>query len=176
MAGAGAVDWWRKGTFEAQMSALIGKYVNKIDKKGRVSIPKPFRDAFAGQSFAGVFAYPSFKFPVIEASGEAFIERVAASLDDLDMFSDEQDDLAAVILENAHSLPFDPEGRVILPKDLVEHAGLSDEAVFVGRGTRFRIWAPAAYDRHRAEAFENARRRGATLTLRPGTGEPGGAS
>jgi len=175
LAGAGSAGWWRKGTFEAQTSALIGRYVNKIDKKGRVSVPKPFRDAFADQSFAGIFAYPSFKFPAIEASGETFIERVAASLDDLDMFSDEQDDLAAVILENAHSLPFDPEGRVILPKDLVEHAGLKDEAVFVGRGTRFRIWAPDAYEQHRTEAFENARRRGATLPLRPGPGEPRGS-
>ena len=148
MAGAGSVEWRRKGTFEAQMSALIGRYVNKIDKKGRVSIPKPFRDAFADQSFAGIYAYPSFKFPALEASGEAFIERVAASLDDLDMFSDEQDDLAAVILENAYSLPFDPEGRVILPKDLVDHAGLPGEGDRPPGGGRYQGAGTAAGGDH----------------------------
>jgi MraZ protein len=149
------------------MVALIGKHVNKIDKKGRVSIPKPFRDAFAGQNFAGVYVFPSFKYPAIEAAGEAFIEQIIASLDDLDLFSDDQEDLAAVILENAHALPFDPEGRVVLPKALLAHADITDEAAFVGRGTRFRIWAPQAYDERSSQAFANARARGATLPMRP---------
>jgi len=82
------------------------------------------------------------------------------------MFSDEQDDLAAIVLENAHEMNFDPEGRVTLPKELSDHAGVSAEALFVGRGARFQIWAPKAYEANRAMAFERARARGATLRLR----------
>jgi MraZ protein len=149
------------------MALLVGRFVNKIDKKGRVSVPKPFRDAFKDQAFAGLYAYPLFKFPAIEACGEDFMARVSASLDDLDMFSDEQDELASVILENAHPLAYDPEGRVVLPPELLEHAGIDGQALFVGRGTRLQIWSPDTYAKHAKQTFERARTRGATLKLRP---------
>lgn len=148
------------------MALLVGRYINKIDSKGRVSVPKPFRDAFNGQGFAGLYAFPSFKFPAIEACDEAFMARVSESLNDLEMFSDAQDDLASVILENAHPLLFDPEGRVVLPQNLLDFAGLSGQACFVGRGDRMQIWEPAKHDGHRTQSFESARARGATLRLR----------
>ena len=149
------------------MALLVGRHVNKIDRKGRVSVPKPFRDAFKDQSFSGLYAYPLFKYPAIEACGEDFMTRLSQSLDDLDMFSDEQDELASVIMENAHPLPFDPEGRVVLPPELMEHAGITTQALFVGRGTRFQIWTPETYATHARQSFEKARNRGATLKLRP---------
>ncbi|MBL6945621.1 MAG: division/cell wall cluster transcriptional repressor MraZ [Rhodospirillales bacterium] len=149
------------------MALLVGRHINKIDKKGRVSVPKLFRDAFGGQAFAGLYAYPLFKSPAIEACGEDFMVRLSESLDDLDMFSDEQDDLASVILENAHPLAFDPEGRVVLPPELLEHANISSQALFVGRGARMQIWEPDAYAKHSQNAFKRARSRGATLRLRP---------
>ncbi|MFP6711560.1 MAG: division/cell wall cluster transcriptional repressor MraZ [Rhodospirillales bacterium] len=157
------------------MAALIGRHINKIDKKGRVSVPKPFRDALsvpnsAKSEFSGIYVYRSFKFPAIEGCGEAFIQRVIDSLDDLELFSDEQDDLATTILENSHQLAYDTEGRVLLPKALIDYAGLGAEAVFVGRGTRFQIWEAGAYETHNAEAFERARSRGATLRLRSSDG------
>ncbi|MEX2449709.1 MAG: division/cell wall cluster transcriptional repressor MraZ [Rhodospirillales bacterium] len=155
------------------MPLLVGKYVNKIDKKGRVSVPKPFRDAFQNQTFSGFYAYPHFKVPAIEACGEDFMGRLSESLEDLDLFSDEHDDLAAIILENAYPLPFDPEGRVVLPKDLRDHAGIAGDVVFVGRGTRLQLWEPKAYEANRTHAFDRARARGATLRLRRAPAAPG---
>jgi MraZ protein len=148
------------------MALLVGRHINKIDKKGRVSVPKPFRAQYDGQSFAGLYAYPLFKQPAIEACDETFMERIAESLDDLDMFSDEQDDLASVVLENAHALAFDPEGRIVLPPELLDHAGITDKALFVGRGKRMQIWNPDAYASRNREAFDRAKARGATLSLR----------
>ncbi len=156
------------------MALVIGRYVNKMDKKGRLSVPKPFRVAFADQEFNGVYAYPLFKHQAIEVCDEAFMARLSDSLDDLDMFSDEQDDLATVIMNNAEALPFDPEGRIVLPKRLVNHANIRTEAVFVGRGRRFQIWDTEAFEAQNQRAFDRARARGATLRLRPhddGSGE-----
>jgi len=149
------------------MALLVGQHLNGIDKKGRVSVPKPFRAALEVEGFAGIYAYPLFKFPAVEACGEAFMTRLSASLDQLDMFSDDQDDLAAVILENAHALAFDTEGRITLPEPLIAAGGFTSKALFVGRGGRFQIWAPNAYKAHRADAFERARARGITLKLQP---------
>ncbi|MGB0671686.1 MAG: division/cell wall cluster transcriptional repressor MraZ [Rhodospirillales bacterium] len=155
------------------MALLVGRHVNKIDRKGRVSVPKPFRAAFSGADVGPqpLYLFPSFKYPALEGCGEDVMERLAASLDELDLFSDDQDDLAAVILESATALTPDPEGRVILPADLVEHAGLQGEAVFVGRGSRFQIWSPAAHAAHAAAQRDRARARGATLKLRTKAGD-----
>lgn len=153
---------------------FVGRHVNNIDRKGRVSVPKPFRAALQAQGSQIIYAYPLFKHAALEACGEAFMARLSASLDDLDMFSDEQDDLAAIVLENAQPLSFDPEGRVTLPKELADHAGISDQIAFVGRGARFQIWEPKAYQANRSMAFERARARGATLKLRADVGRTDG--
>ena len=147
------------------MALFVGRYVNKIDKKGRVSVPKPFRLGFVEQSFAGLYIYPLFKFNAFEACGEDFMERMSDSLEDLPMFSDEQDDLS-VILESAHRLPFDSEGRIALPSEILKATGITSQTLFVGRGRRFQIWEPKAYEANRGQAFDRARARGATLQSR----------
>jgi MraZ protein len=145
---------------------FIGRHTNKIDKKGRISVPKPFRDAL-GDASASIFVFPSFKFPALEAAPRAFIEQFVANLNAAhDLFSDDQDDLASTVIENTHELAPDPEGRVILPKHFIDHAELGDEAIFVGRGTRFMIWSPKLYAPHNARAVERVRARGATLPMR----------
>ena len=67
------------------MPLLVGRHLNKIDRKGRVSVPKAFRDALQPQATEGplaLYAYPLFKASGIEACGEEFMQRIAQSLDD----------------------------------------------------------------------------------------------
>ena len=59
----------------------------------------------------------------------------------------------------AREMQFDGEGRIILPPAFFEHAGIEDRAVFVGRGSRFQIWAPEPHERQHAEEVEILRRR-----------------
>ena len=156
------------------MALLVGRHLNKIDKKGRVSVPKPFREAMTRQGFAGIYVFPYFQSPALEGAGEAFMQRLTDSLEDnLDLFSEEQEDLAAITLESTYQLPFDPEGRVSLPQELRDHAGLTDKALFVGRGSRFRIWLPEAYDEHASGQVQRAKAKGITLSLSPAKGPSG---
>lgn len=150
------------------MVLLVGRHVNRIDAKGRVSVPKPFRVAFAEQSFAGLYVYPLFRHPAVEACDERFMKRLSDSIDALDMFSEDQDDLATIVINNAEALPFDPEGRVMMPKPFLDHTGIQDKALFVGCGSRFQIWAPDAFGTWNVRAYERARARGATLKLSDG--------
>jgi MraZ protein len=162
---SGVGRWNLRILLGTNMTLFVGRHVNKIDKKGRVSVPKSFRSAFVSQSFNGIYVYPLFKFNSFEACDEAFMERMSDSLEDLPMFSDEQDDLS-VILESTHRLPFDPEGRVALPKEVLSVVGITTQVLFVGRGRRFQIWEPKAYEKNRGQAFDRALVRGATLQLR----------
>jgi MraZ protein len=70
-------------------------------------------------------------------------------------------------------LPFDGEGRILLPDHLRGHAGIGDQATFVGFGRTFQIWAPDAYAGFAAEARQRARGARASLSLDPASGGRG---
>jgi MraZ protein len=70
---------------------------------------------------------------------------ISARLDRFDLFSDTQDDLATTLFANAVPLAFDETGRITMPRELLAHAGIVEGAVFVGLGTKFQIWEPAAF-------------------------------
>lgn len=159
---------------------LVGTHINKIDKKGRVSVPKTLRESIlnsAGRSggFNGLFAFPSFKEDAIRAADETWMQGVADRIDDMDEFSDDQDDLAVAILESAHQLPFDPEGRIVLPTDLIAHAGIQNEVLFAARGKSMMLWAPDKYAPVQRHAFERAKARRAVLKKTTGPTDGGKA-
>ena len=98
------------------------------------------------------------------------------SVGSLDLFSDEQDDLASILFASAHRMVFEGEsGRVTLPIELRDHAGITDRALFVGRGESFQIWSPERHAVKISGALERARRDGRTVRVRPAN-EPGDAS
>lgn len=148
------------------MALFLSTYTNKIDKKGRVSVPAPFRASLASQHFNGIVAYASFVHPCVEACGIDRIERLSESIDDLDPFSEERDAFATSILGGCVQLGFDGDGRVLLPELLISEASLSDRAVFVGKGQTFEIWKPETFEEYSTKARELARDRRGNLSLR----------
>jgi MraZ protein len=147
------------------VALFLSTYINKIDRKGRVSVPASFRAALVGQAFPGVVAYRALKLPAVEASGIDRVEELSDRIDALPDFSDERDALAS-ILPDSQQLPFDSEGRVILPPALVQHAGIGENAAFVGLGRTFQIWDPTRFARHQDDMRERALQRGLTLPAR----------
>jgi MraZ protein len=167
---------WERFSGEAAVALFLSTFVNKVDRKGRVSVPATFRTVLSQQSFSGVVAFPSLVYAAIEGSGIDRFERLAEGIDDLNPFSDEHDDFSKAIFGKAHQLPFDGEGRIILPEMLLTHAGITEHAAFVGQGRRFQIWEPESFARHEAEAVERAKRDRASLRLAAPPGGGGGAS
>lgn len=147
------------------MALFSSTFFNRIDRKGRVSVPAGFRAALTGQSFAGIVAFRSLKFPALDAGGYDRLEEIAKSLDELPEFSEERDALGSV-LSDAHELPFDSEGRIVLPQALIDHAAISEQVAFVGIGRSFQLWEPTRYQRHQDEMRERVRQRGFTLPPR----------
>ncbi|MBT5570966.1 MAG: division/cell wall cluster transcriptional repressor MraZ [Alphaproteobacteria bacterium] len=156
------------------MALFLSTTINKVDRKGRVSVPAAFRAVLSGQAFHGIVAFPSFKHSAVQCGGMDWMEKLGAGVDAYDMFSDEHDTLTAALFANAQQLAFDGEGRILLPENLIAHANLSEQAAFVGRGPLFEVWNPATFDAYQADAVRNAAEKG--LTLRPGTppGSEGG--
>jgi MraZ protein len=148
-----------------RVALFASTFFNKIDRKGRVSVPAPFRAALMGQPFAGIVAFRSLKYSALDAGGYDQLEEIAKSLDELPGLSDERDALASMI-SDAHQLPFDSEGRVGLPQSLLAYAGIHDNVAFVGIGHSFQIWDPEAFHRHQDEMRDRVRQRGFTLPPR----------
>ena len=142
---------------------FLSTVTNKVDKKGRVSVPAGFRAAVAEQSFPGVVLFSSHHYPCLEGFGWSYVEELAQRLDNFDLFSNAQDDLATTIFGESIQLPFDGDGRIILPQALIEFAGLEEQASFVGMGRKFQIWNPKTFEARRNDARKNIREQGLTL-------------
>ncbi|MEX2629635.1 MAG: division/cell wall cluster transcriptional repressor MraZ [Tistlia sp.] len=144
---------------------FLGTHINKIDAKGRVSVPAAFRQVLADDAFPGVVCFPSYKAEAIEGCAMGFMSELSNSVDEYQLFSDEQETLSDVIFGTSASLAWDSNGRIQLPADLLEFARLDGTAAFVGMGKTFRIWEPEALARSQAERRAQARDRGLSLRL-----------
>ena len=146
---------------ETVVTHFLGTHQNRIDAKGRVSIPAPFRAGLRGlageHSEVELILRPSHKHNCIEAWPPSLFARLAQPLDALDMFSEAHDDLAAALFADAMSVEADKEGRIVIPGVLAGHAALENAVVFMGLGQIFQIWEPDAAQRRRDEARSSAR-------------------
>ena len=145
------------------MALFIDTFINKIDRKGRISVPASYRAALAGQVFQGIVAFPSFKFSAIQCAGMDWMTALTETVSKVDLFSDEHDDLTATLFADAKQLAFDGEGRIMLPEILMQHAAIGEAAAFVGRGHTFEIWQPEKLETYKAEARKRALEKGRTL-------------
>lgn len=149
------------------MATFVGSHENKVDAKGRVSVPARFRIAIAGQSYQGIVVAPSYEYDAIDACDHNRITQVAEAIDDPGLYTDEQRLQAESILSRSLELPFDENGRVQLPQNFLAHAGIDGRALFVGIGPTFQIWHPERRADHLAKTDDQARPGGASLRLLP---------
>ena len=126
-------------------------------------MPASFRAALAGQSFQGVVLIRSHNHAALEGFSFSMMSELGERIDQFDIFSDDQDDMATAIFGDAIPLSFDSEGRIILPAELMDHAGLGEHAAFVGMGHKFQIWEPKALKERQAKARDSVRKKGLTL-------------
>jgi MraZ protein len=139
------------------MPLFLSSYENRLDTKGRISVPALFRSAVSAENFAGVVLYRSFTNNCIEGLAISRMEKMAAATDQMGVFDDKLNDLTAMLFADARQLSFDVTGRIVIPADLLEHAGITDNALFVGRGNGFQIWNPSEFKKVQDAALKNLR-------------------
>lgn len=123
------------------MALFTGTTVMRIDRKGRVSVPASFRAALKSQPFEGIAVYPDFDQPCLVGYTNERLERMADAIDSPDLLPNRTHP-AHDIFSRIRQLPFDPEGRVVLPEDMARHLGIGEFVAFVGRGRFFELWEP----------------------------------
>jgi MraZ protein len=146
-----------------EVALFLSTFVNKVDRKGRVSVPATFRAALAGQRFPGIVAFPSLHFDALECCGIDRMEEMSTRHEQVAQLDDYAN--LSTIFAGSHQLAFDSEGRIILSAKLAEHTGIEIPgiAAFVGQGRMFQIWEPERFEAHDAQLRERARRQGSRL-------------
>ena len=138
---------------------FLSNYENKIDKKGRVSVPATFRSHLSSMGYNGFISYPSFNHSALEGCSQDRIEKLSNTIDSLNPFEEKRDFFATSILSESENLQFDTEGRVSLSDRLLEHAKINTNILFVGLGKTFQIWEPQNFEKFkivaRKKAFQN---------------------
>ena len=129
---------------------FLSTYENRIDKKGRVSVPASFRSYLSNLGYNGVVCFPSFNNQSIEAWPQHRIEKISNSIDALNPFEEKKDFFATSILSESINLQFDSEGRISLSSKLLKHAKIKNSMLFVGQGKTFQIWEPTAFEKFKA--------------------------
>tara|TARA_B100001123_G_scaffold409119_1_gene502967 strand:- start:34 stop:504 length:471 start_codon:yes stop_codon:yes gene_type:complete len=131
---------------------FLSTYENKLDKKGRVSVPASFRSYLSNLGYNGVICFPSFNNQSIEAWPQDRIEKISNSIDSLNPFEEKKDYFATSILSESINLLFDSEGRISLTTKLLKHAKIKNSMLFVGLGKTFKIWEPTIFEKFRVTA------------------------
>ncbi len=144
---------------------FLSTYHNKIDKKGRVSVPAAFRLVLSGQKFQGIIVYGSFINDCIEACSLERMEFLSASIDQMDPYSENRDAFATAILGGSIQLAFDGEGRIMLPEYLLEQYNIKNQVTFVGKGATFELWNSDKFSSYLSQAKIIAKEKRGTLHL-----------
>ncbi len=131
---------------------FLSTYENRLDKKGRVSVPATFRSYLSNLGYNGIICFPSFNHQCIESWPQDRIEMVTSAIDNLNPFEEKKDYFATSILAESINLQFDGEGRISLTNKLIKHARIKNNMLFVGQGKTFQIWDPTVFEKFKANA------------------------
>lgn len=134
------------------MDRFVSHFTNRLDSKGRVSIPASFRAVLARDGFEGLYVHPSLDTDAVDCGGNALLKDIDDLLERHSPYSEERDLFSTALMGTSEILKVDGEGRMVLTQMIRDHTGISSEMIFVGQGHKFQIWEPGKFRAHLEEA------------------------
>ena len=148
------------------MNRFLSNAVNRIDAKGRVSVPAHFRTVVQQRGYSELYAIRQLDVPALDVGGLDLLDRYEERMKLEDPFLQTADDMSFFVHGDGAFLKLDQDGRITVTDFIREHTGISSEVAFVGRGNFFQMWEPEKLGAYGAEV------RARLLQLRQGT-KPG---
>jgi MraZ protein len=139
------------------MDRFVSQYTNRLDAKGRVAIPAPFRSLLDRDGYEGLYVHPAFDFPALDCGGNALLREIDGLMARFPAYSEERDIFATALMGASQIIKRDPEGRFILTDMMREITGITGTVTFVGHGSKFQIWEPERFKAHYAESRSRLR-------------------
>jgi MraZ protein len=122
--------------------AFVGKFTHTVDKKNRLAIPARWRAAASGSNEFCILRDKKNHLLVLP---QTVVDKMLNTADGISISEEKRRDALRMMAADGHSTPCDKQGRIVLTRELLEHAGISNEAVLVGEWNKFGIWSPSGY-------------------------------
>ena len=142
------------------MNRFLSSAINRIDAKGRVSVPAVFRAVLAQRDIQELYCIQDFVFPAISIGGPDLLERYERQISAGDPFSREANEMSLLVHGGGVFMKLDAEGRLMVTDFIRDFTGITAEVCFVGRSDHFQLWQPQAFHEAQVAAREARRLRG----------------
>jgi MraZ protein len=152
VAKGGNKDKHRKGD---AVELFTSTYENKIDRKGRVSVPAKFR-AILDHRNEPLILTRSLTHACLEGMSSERMNQIADAIDGMDAFSEDAE-MLQMIIASAQEMRPDSEGRIVLPEEFLAHANIDEGVLFAGIGRSFQLWDPASFKARETKSRAAAR-------------------
>ncbi|BCH63145.1 transcriptional regulator MraZ [Agrobacterium vitis] len=132
------------------MNRFLSNATNRIDTKGRVSVPAAFRAVLVERGIQELYCFQDFTFPAISIGGPDLLERYERQIVGEDPFSPVANEMSLLVHGGGVFMRLDSEGRLMVTDFIRDFTGIMSEVTFVGRSDHFQLWQPQAF--HEAQA------------------------
>ncbi|MDR0229327.1 MAG: division/cell wall cluster transcriptional repressor MraZ [Flavobacteriaceae bacterium] len=127
------------------MTSIIGTYDCKVDAKGRALVPASLKKQFVAMSDGFVLKRSIFE-PCLELWPMAEWNKMMEKIGKLNPFDKKNDLFIRRFMAGVKNIEIDDAGRLLIPKDLMEFAGITKDIVFSSKVTILEIWDKQAYE------------------------------
>ena len=141
------------------MNRFLSNATNRIDAKGRVSVPSAFRSVLSQRDIRELYCFQDFLFPAISVGGLDLLDRFERQIVSEDAFSPLANQMSLLIHGGGVFMKLDSEGRLLVTDFIRDFTGITTEVCFVGRSDHFQLWQPQAFHEAQAAAREARRLR-----------------
>jgi MraZ protein len=129
------------------MTFFTGRYDSKLDSKGRLVLPSKFKSQLpeeGGHELViqkGIEPYLSI-YPLLE------FRKLVSKVSGLSEFNEENRQVRLAFFSSIASVELDDNGRLLIPKNMLAHAGLQKEVVLIGMNNLIVVWEPVLFEKH----------------------------
>jgi MraZ protein len=130
---------------------FIGSFKYSVDKKGRLSIPSNFKK-YVNEAANETFVMTRGIVQCIDVYPQDFWrDEVLSRINQIDDFDNEEASFKRLLLEFAAENKLDAQSRLLVPKNLLEFAGIEKEVFILGQNKKIEIWNPDIYENQKKE-------------------------
>ncbi|MBF0752757.1 MULTISPECIES: division/cell wall cluster transcriptional repressor MraZ [Jeotgalicoccus] len=129
---------------------FMGEYKHNLDTKGRIIMPSKFRELLDGQ-----FVITRGLDRCLFAYTEEEWSRIEEKLKTLPLTKKDARKFTRLFFSGAAAVEIDKQGRINIPQNLREYAGLTKDCTVIGVSSRIEIWDSAAWEDFYTESEDN---------------------
>lgn len=140
------------------MISFVGDYPGTVDNKGRIVLPAAFKSEMISADEQTFVVRKDFHEPCLvlypQSEWNNFIQKISVASS---ITSKEDRDLKRRLAKNVTRVGYAENGRMLIPKKLLDMANIEKDVVLVGVGEYIELWDKVAYDQidDSSEDFSN---------------------